>query len=170
MRYSHVTRKVNTLVINGVDNPAIFMPIEGSDNQYLISSNNTAFLIGWDGHSKRVVKGREVFRVPSTSLVDQANVGPDGKLYVGNFGPNYCADPRKWSLYGHTNQGLVEYNNEFVSTVGGVVIKETQTYYHLDACNKTLSSFKWDPITGALCKFRHSFYNCLHRNYCHILL
>lgn len=155
VHYSYTRNKINVLHINGVENPAIFLPIAGSDTQYLISSRDRAFLIGWDGHSSRVVKGREVFRMPTRSFIDQVSVGPHGKLYVGNMGPNTCAEPPVWSLYGYQNhRGLIEYDDHFVSTVGGVVITNTETYYHLDACTKTISAFKWNPITGALCEYQ----------------
>lgn len=153
VHYSYTKNKVTILSIDGVEKPAVFLPIAGSDDEYLISSNNRAFLIEWNGHSKHAVQGRELFSVPPKSLIDHVYVGPNSKLYIGNFGPNACADPPLWSLYGYKkHRGLSEYSDDFVTTVGGVVIKETKTYYHLDTCTQTLSAFRWNPVAGGLCK------------------
>lgn len=90
------------------------------------------------------------------------------RIYVGNFGPPYCGGPPIWGLYGYArNNNLIEYYDQFTTTVGGVIIENTETYYHLDTCSQIISSFKWDPISGHLCK-RSSIIVCNNGKLCKI--
>lgn len=150
--YSYDDDKVYTITIDDVENPAIFMPINNSVDQYLVSSNDEAFLITWDGKSKNVKKGETIFTVPSGTQVDSASVGPNNELYVGNFGPQLCLEKQRFDFYGLSkDHELEEFGNGFITSVGGAFID--LIYYHMDTCNKSISSFDYDPETGALCKY-----------------
>lgn len=153
LTYSYGDRRVRALLVDSVESPAVFLPLQNTTDWYLVSSNGTTFVMQWDGHSNVTHKLDTVFDVAANSHVDSAYAGPNGRLYVGNFGPQYCLEPqRRFGLYSYSKDGLTAYNESFLTTVGGVVIQENNPYYHLDACKKKLSAFKWDPETGDLCK------------------
>lgn len=150
MTYSYTDKTVHTLLIEDVANPAIFLPVRGTTDQYLVSSNGSTFLMQWDGESDTVQKGNTLFDLPGH--VDSAYVGPNGRLYVGNFATSYCLDTPTFGLFRYSAEsGLAQYSNDLGSTVGGVIIDST--YYHLDACEKKLSAYNLDPDTGNLCRF-----------------
>lgn len=152
--YSYDEKKLYTLTIDGVNNPAIFLPLNNTNNKFLASSDDHAFIVEWDGNSTDVQMGETVFTVPQGSNVDSASVGPNGKVYVGNFGPQYCLESARFSYYGLSeSHDLEEYGNGFITSVGGVLIEKENIYYHMDTCGKKLSAFTCDPTTGALCKY-----------------
>lgn len=154
--YSYIDNSFRTITVEGIDNPAIFLPVSGTTDQYVVSTNETAFLIQWDGESDTASKGDILFEMPGH--IDSAFVGPNGNFYVGDFDTSYCLHAPTYGLYSYSAQdGLSSYANDFGSTVGGVIIEEDQIYYHLDACQHELSAFDWDPVTGDLCKIHFRF-------------
>lgn len=151
--YDFGTQHLYTLSIDGIEKPAIFLPLANSTNKYLASSNDEAFIVEWDGQSQDVRIGSDVFSVPAGSNVDSVSVGPNGKVYVGDFGPRYCLESARFGFYGlGDNNELKAYGDGFVTSVGGVVIESDRIYYHMDTCAKKLSAFTWDPATGDLCE------------------
>lgn len=150
--FRHSDKKFHALKIDGVNNPAIFLPLNDTIDQYLFSSDNEAFIGTWDGESDSVQKGDTVFTVPPDSNIDSVTVGPNGKLYIGNFGSEYCLESARFSLFGLTDTNdLAQYGDGLVTSVGGVILRYEQTYYHMDSCLKKLSAFKVNQ-DGSLCK------------------
>lgn len=151
--YSTVDKKVHSLVVDGIENPSLFFPINGTVDKYLVSSNGTGYIMQWDGESETAQILGTAFDM-SPGHVDSGYIGPQGKLYVGDFGVDYCLDRSDYGLYGYSSSGsLTKYADGFTTTVGGVVVEATNTFYHLGGCEKELIAFDWDPISGALCKF-----------------
>lgn len=112
-------------------------------------------MIRWDGHSDTAENGADVFEMESGSNVDSVFVGPNGNIYVGNFGPDNCLGSPKFGVYGYNRiENLIQYGDNFLATAGAVIIPEQQIYYHLDSCQKQIHAFTWDPVTDDLCEFQ----------------
>lgn len=154
-RYSLLDNTTQTLTVDGVTYPAFFVPVEGSSDKYVVGSNQSAYIIDWDGSSDRGTIERTVFTVAPDSLLNSAFTTATGELYTGTYGPTYCAGTPTQSFYRYTEaDGLEVISSHFTSTVGTVIIENT--LYHLDGCQQLLSAFDRDPTTGALsrCHFQ----------------
>lgn len=151
-RYSYAINQLDWLTVDGVENPGFFMPIRSSRTQYAVGSDETTFLINWDGHSKVGTIDQEVFSVKPDSFLSSAWVSSRGQLYVGNYGGEFCSERPVFEQYSYKkNNELSVYATHYVSTVGAVLIEEERTFYHLDACRRTITAFDWNPFTGRLC-------------------
>lgn len=176
MCYSYADKQMHMIQLEGsADLGSIFLPIEGSSDQYLVSTANVGNLMQWDGQSDTAQKTGTVFEMDSASRVDGILVGPHGNMYVSDFGAENCLDPPRFGVYGYrAPDQLFEYADGFVTTAGSVLIQEHRVYYHLDGCAKKLHAFRWNPITDDLSKFGSEFgrnrnrwmYSYNHKTHC----
>lgn len=128
------------------------MPVDGSDREYIVGANRTAILIDWDGTSPKARKVRDLFSIPNG--LSTVLAGPTGNLYVGSYGPTYCAEPPIYPLYQYTSCGCIaQVADDFIGITGTAIDKKRNIFYVIDACSKLLTSFKWDAKTGKLCRF-----------------
>lgn len=150
--YNYSNNEVRSLTVEGIVNPGYFMPIRGSHNLYAVGSNETAYLIHWDGVSKTGTIDQEVFQVKRDTFLNSPWVSSRGEFYVSNFGPSFCAGEPELAQYGFTyNNHLLVFSDHYVSTTGAVLVERERIFYHLDGCRKTISAFDWNPFTGHLC-------------------
>lgn len=153
-RYSYEHNTLYWLKVKGIENSGYFMPIRGSPHQYAVSSNESAYIINWDGFSRRGTIDQKVFSVQHHSFLSSSWVSSHGEFYVGNYGGNVCAERPFYAQYGFKkNNELLIFASRYVSTCGAVLVEQERTFYHLDACRKTITAFDWNPYNGLLCEF-----------------
>lgn len=131
-RYSLTENKMYTLTVDGVINPAFFVLLKNSKTQYLTTTNGSAVVINWNGHSHHGRIERTVFTVAPNTIINSAYFGPTGDILLGNYGPGYCSVQPVFSFCKYTVEaGLVETARHFQSTVG-------ITVFHVDGCTQIL--------------------------------
>lgn len=151
-RYNLTANTTQSLTIDGIIYPSFFVPIEDSEDEYLVGSNQSAYVVSWDGSSDQGQIERTVFTVAENSLLNNAYTTDIGELFTGTYGPTYCAGSPTQGYYRYTKtNGLELISDHFTSTVGTVIIGDI--LYHLDGCQQLLSAFDRDSQTGALSKF-----------------
>lgn len=159
--YNHSTNEVRWLMVEGIVKPGFFMPIRGSHHLYAVGANDTAYLINWDGLSRIGIIDQEIFHIKRDSFLTSAWVSSRGEFYVGNNGPDRCSGEPEFEQYGFTaNNRLNVFADQYVSTVGAVLVERDRTFYHLDTCRKSISAFDWNPSTGSLCNPMPFFCTC----------
>lgn len=163
-RYSYKYNKLHWVTAEDIVNPGFFMPIRGSSHKFAVGSNASVYLIDWDGFSRSATIDQKVFSVQKYSFLNSATVSSRGEFYVGNYGLNQCAERPTYEQYGFKkNNELVVFAAQYVSTLGTVLVEAERTFYHLDACRKTITAFDWNPYNGLLCKFSIFVYSsCMH--------
>lgn len=151
VRYSYDENKIYTTTVDGVSMTGFFMPVDGSDFEYIVGTNTTTILIHWNGCSPKATKVRDLFNIPAS--INTGLAGPAGNIYVGAYGPRFCSEPPKLPVYDYRSCGcLGQTDNKFVATTGTAIDIKRRKFYQVDGCQKTVTSFDVDPITGKLCK------------------
>lgn len=164
-RYSYARNRIDTLTVDGIENPGFFMPIRSSKFQYVVGANDSAYIINWNGISEHGTIDQEVFNIQPDAFLNSAWVSSRGELYVGSFGPDHCSGTPTFEQYGYKkNNDLIVFANHYVSTVGAVLIEAERSFYHLDTCSKTITVFDWNPETGRLCRKYFSYKIIVYRS------
>lgn len=151
VRYSYEENKIYPTSVNGLDLAGFFIPVEGRRNQYLVGANESAVIVEWDGRSSTATAVCTLFSTPAG--INSAAVGPTGDIYVGSYGPKFCAENPDFSLYDYTSNGcLITVSDDLVTTVGIAIDIARGVLYQLDGCTQAITAFRWNPFTGRLCK------------------
>lgn len=151
-RYSLDDERVYSFKVNGVTQPSFIVPVEGTDDGYLVGSEGSGVFVRWDGYSDTGYIEKTIFTVAPNTIINSVYVTEYGDLYLGNYGPSYCHTTPHLSMYKYSiGYGLEEIvPNHYYSTVGILIIDDT--LYHLDACSQILSAYDRDPVTEELSK------------------
>lgn len=157
-KYSIADDVMRTVNVNGVtiSQPGFLMPIEGSDDEYAITTGNSVIKFIWDGVSPTGTYDQTVFSVPPDTLINGAMAMPTNYFYVANYGPKYCANESvTHNIYGFSSNGMTTQMNRLISTVG--MAYADGVMYNLDACTGILWGSDWNSADGAMCKSQCKF-------------
>lgn len=148
LRYSLQDNTTKTVSVDGLTTPSYFIPVQDSDDQYVVSVNGSGFVINWDGISDHGQIERELFTISPDVTTDSGYVSSAGELYTGTI-DHFCVGSSSQGFYRYTrDNGLELISKHFTSTVGSTIINNT--LYHLDGCQQILAAWDIDPETRAL--------------------
>lgn len=150
-RYSLRDNTTQTITVDGLTYPSFFIPVNGSNDQYLVNTNSSVYLLKWDGRSEYAQIEQPVFTLSPDATIDTGYTSSAGELYTGSSG-YYCVGEPTQSFYRYTRaNGLETIGSNFSSTVGSAIINNT--LFQLDGCLQILSAWDVDPQTRVLSKF-----------------
>lgn len=154
-RYDYYADELYKATIDQLNWVSFALPIEGQRNRYLVGSNDTALLIDWDGKSSTVTKVREVFNIEANTYLNAVAIGLNGELITGGFGAAFCMNTANLSFYQFSEDGeLSSSSGHHKSTIGLEINTAENILYQLDACQKHINAFDYNPQNGDLCKDR----------------
>lgn len=146
--YSFADEQVHLVELDDTVSVGIFMPVAGTSDQYLVNAENRAYVIEWDGRSQSVRKGATVFQLGPDSKIDSIFVGPNGNMYVGDFGPQNCLETARFGVYGYNAiEHLLQYADDFYTSGGGVVVPDHGVYY-LGRMRKAIARIRMGSVDG----------------------
>lgn len=148
-RYSLSDNKMYAVNVSGVTHPGFFMPLQGACDKYAATTDNRVVIVQWDGRLNNGKIVQEVLSVTSNTWINSALALPKNRLYLGNYGHNYCNEAPTHFVYEYTSDsGLTQEATHLASTVGMVLVKNV--FYQLDACAQILWGFDVCSTTGNL--------------------
>lgn len=138
------------------------IPLEGRENQFVISNERTVSIIEWDGVDTTARVIQELFSVETGEMYANNNwniakASPiTCQFYGGIFRGNLCSNESGAiaSLYTYSNVRGVERLVSDLKISGGLDWNvDKSLFYHIDSCNLTIREYYWDPISGNICAF-----------------
>lgn len=157
-RYDYDTGAVYSAYVVGETGASFIMPVNGSDNEFVVGFDGGPKVVRWDGKSTTAQVLRTLFTVPQISM-DYAIADPKGRLFVGTFNSvEFCSGPSNQIFYRYTsNNILTPLFSDVWSSNGLAINRKTNKLYHSDACSYKIAEFDYNPKTGDICNGRVVF-------------
>lgn len=155
-RYDYDGDEVFKATVDGDHGISFILPVDGRKDRFLVGADGTAIMIDWDGESSKATKVKDVFSIAENTFVDAAVVGPNNNIIAGGFGAALCKNAPDLALYEYTNdKQLYSLDSHYTSTIGLAINTKWNILYQLDACEKHINAFDYNPKNGDLCKYNH---------------
>lgn len=84
-RYDYGTNKTFCAIIDGEKYPAFIIPVEGTDDQFVVGLTYAMKIIRWNGSSATAKTDRTVFEVETDvpSILNHGQTDATGRIYAG---------------------------------------------------------------------------------------
>lgn len=168
LRYCYSDGKVYGARIKGHPIVTFIIPVDGTKDQFAVGLIHTCGVIQWDGKSQWAKVIRTVLEVETcpeytNNRFNDAKADPHGRLFAGTKreAEEGCTDlgsPTRGNLFRISKDQpavtILQPGSVYISN--GLAWDEKYMYY-IDSCTFNIKRYDWNPYTGDLCKFWHSF-------------
>jgi len=158
-RYDYQQDKTYNATIAGHPVISFIIPVDGSDNQFILGSGKQIVLIQWDGLSSKAsvvsVVGEVEPNMPENRFND-AKCDPFGRFYGGTMRievGNDIFEKRLGTFYRYTKREQFVPLRASIGVSNGLTWNQkTNKFYYIDSVDLDVKEFDYDPATGNICK------------------
>jgi sugar lactone lactonase YvrE len=154
-RMETATNKLFTARILGETCLSFIVPVDGTNNQFIVGAGKRLLLINWDGIHTMAQITRILTELPFDGIrFNDAKTDNQGRLYLGTMiteetGNIFDLKKRVGSLYRYTmEEGLVELKTKVGLSNGLAFNDKTNTMYYVDSYDLNIKQFMYDIKTG----------------------
>lgn len=161
-RYDYIGKKLYSAAIDGVPAPSFLIPIENSENRFLVGHriNRTFYEIEWNGKDSSATIVREIFDVETaskyaTNFVNIGKASPSKHLFFGTNVGGICGDsgPVNASLYLYNELfGVKQLVKNVIASSGLAWNRKSNKLYYIDSCKYDIREFDWNPENDSICE------------------
>lgn len=140
----------------------LLVPIEGSNDRFLIAIGRKLVVVTWDGISDTVSKTEDLIEVENEAgytgnRFNDGKADPAGRLWAGTMGPEPeigKLEPEKGSLYTLIGRKQVKKHLEKVSIANGLAWNtKLKKMYYIDSPKRTVDMYDYDMAKGEISNF-----------------
>lgn len=169
LRYDLRENKTYAATVDNEPLMTFVLPVDGTDDQFLVGTKNAAKVISWDGKSKKGKFVRNAFAVETqksqdTNRWNDAKSDPVGRFFGGTQRLKECESDSNVvnaSLYSYDQKnGVRQLKKDIFISNGLTWNTKINKFYYVDSCTHDVKQFDYDISTGELCKllqFRWKF-------------
>lgn len=160
--YDVETKRITTALVPGISHPAFVVPIKDRCHHYLVSSDNIAVLIKWNGENSKVQVIDEIFRHEEEPQyfkngLHVAVPSKDGQFILGSsYRGAICSNstsPNGGFFIYSEKTGVVKPNFLTMKEGAGIALNAAgDIAFIIDVCNRVIYQFDFDSRTGSICK------------------
>ncbi|CAH0557443.1 unnamed protein product [Brassicogethes aeneus] len=150
----------------------LVIPVEGTDDTFLVSIGRKLLTVKWDGVSDKVSNVKEIIEVEKEPEVinnrfNDGKADPTGRLWAGTMGPEPeigKLEKEKGTLYTLVGKNTVKVHLTKVSIANGLAwnIKLKKMYY-IDSPRRTVDQYDYNMEKGEICN-RKPIFNLDHHD------
>lgn len=161
LRYDLRENKTYAATVDNEPLMTFVLPVDGTDDQFLVGTKNAAKVISWDGKSKKGTFVRNAFEVETqksqeTNRWNDAKPDPVGRFFGGTQRLKECESDSSVvnaSLYSYDRKnGVRQLKKDIFISNGLTWNTKTNKFYYVDSCTHDVKQFDYDINTGELCK------------------
>lgn len=131
------------------------LPVEGQDNQIVVSVDTSVYLVDVKTGEKKLLDKLSDTLAKLVRFND-AKCDPSGRLWIGTMGLEKAPGvltPDQGALYLMSKDGKLTEQVEKVSLSNGLAWSlDTKTLYYIDSLVRLIYAFDYDNATGKICK------------------
>lgn len=173
LRYDYKENKTYAATVDNVPLMTFVLPIENTNDEFLVGAQHAAKVIRWDGKSPKGEYLRDAFAVEEDKFYDtnrfnDAKCDPTGRFFGGTQRYSACDGPfdlANASLYRFDRENGVKQLKENVFISNGLTwVTKTNKFYYIDSCSRDIKEFDYNSQTGDLCMLSFNRFNCFISN------
>lgn len=160
-RYDYNEDKAYNAKIPGYPVLSFIIPVDGTDDQFLVGVGKQLLVIQWDGKSnqaKAVNIVGEVEKDMEENRFNDAKCDPFGRFYGGTMRLEINRDifeKRLGTFYRYTKDEQFVPLKSNVGISNGLTWNEkTNKFYYIDSVDHDIKEFDYDPVTGNIANER----------------
>ncbi|KAJ8918476.1 hypothetical protein NQ315_008173 [Exocentrus adspersus] len=153
-KYAPSTKKHTKAQID--NKSSIIIPVEGSEDQFVISSGRELVLISWDGKSDKVTMLKKLYEVDegTENIFNDGKCDPTGRLWTGTMGPSgediEDIPEGRGSFYSFANGKITKHLSGIGISNGIAIDTNRNKFYYNDSYKGTLDEFDFDITKGTI--------------------
>lgn len=156
-RYDYNEDKTYNAKIPGYPVVSFIIPVDKTNDQFLVGVGKKLLIIQWDGKSSEAKAVNVVGEVESDmpeNRFNDAKCDPTGRFYGGTMRIEINTDifeKRLGTFYRFTKQEQFVPLKRSIGISNGLTWNEkTNKFYYIDSCDLDVKEFDYDPVTGNL--------------------
>lgn len=159
MRYDFNENKTYAATVDNEPLMTFVLPLQDTDDQFLVGTKNEAKIIRWDGKSSKGQLVRTAFKIEEgtyleTNRFNDAKCDASGRFFGGTQRLSECNGPfnvANASFYNYDREHGVRQLKKDVLISNGLTWNKNKFYY-IDSCSYDIKQFDYNIDTGELCK------------------
>lgn len=158
LRHNYAENKVYRCKIENEKLASFIIPIEGSNNKFIVGIGRRVVIITWDGYSKTCQVERNLLTFEENdpkcihNRINDGKCDPQGRLFTGTMHCDISTwDKRTGNFYGVDEFGKYKQFLEKIGISNGLAWNEkTKKFYYNDTYDNKVREFDYDFKTGCL--------------------